>query len=76
MTTDEQISVFCNNVKFLRKKHGLSKKEMAKRLHIGVRMLSKLESGIVSDRLGADILVWIHMEFGILPSQQFLPLEE
>ena len=37
---DEQIKNFCANVKTLRKKYGLSKKEMAKILHIGAKSLT------------------------------------
>lgn len=65
---DEQIKNFCANVKNLRKKYGLSKKEMAKILHIGVKSLTVIESGTLPVRLSANIVIQIYRSFGILPS--------
>lgn len=68
MQTEKIIEIFCENVKILRKRHGLSQKEMAERLHIGTRSLALLEKGKMPPRLNAEILIWIYRNFGILPS--------
>ncbi len=74
MIAENEFLIFCNNVKHLREVHGLSKREMAKRLHVGVKTLEKLECGIFPDRLGVNILFRIHREFGIPPARQLRPL--
>ena len=53
---EESTNILCKNIKILREKNKLSKKEMAKRLGIGVIALSKLESGILPKRLSVKIL--------------------
>ena len=68
---DNELSVFCENIKTLRKREGLSKKEMAKKLGIGVKNLTLLESGVVSKRLGAHILINIRKFFHISPHDMF-----
>ncbi|MBQ7827102.1 MAG: helix-turn-helix transcriptional regulator [Clostridia bacterium] len=60
-------------MKLVRTAMGLSKKEMANRIRISIYSLNKLESGIIPPRLCIDFLVYIHWEFGILPSEMFLP---
>ena len=54
---------FCNNVKKLREINKLSKKEMAKRLHISVRSLSMLEQGIIPPRLSLQVAIEISRAF-------------
>ena len=70
---ERETSVFCANVKALRQREKLSKKEMAKRLGIGVGSLTKLESGILPPRLTCNILIKLHTCFGVLPEKMFLP---
>ena len=60
--------VFCENVRLLRKREGLTQKEMAERLKVSVRSISMIENGIVPKRLSCDILFKIHFEFGIDPT--------
>ena len=45
MENNKEIEYFCHNIAFLRKSHGLSKKEMAKILGIGIWSLNKIERG-------------------------------
>lgn len=71
----KEMKNFCNNVKKLRAKHKLTKKEMAKILHIGVGSLSKIESGIIPKLLGADIFFYIHEKFNITASRIVMPLD-
>ena len=62
--------IFCRNIAWLRKKHGLSKKEMAKILGIGLHSLNNIEMGEMPPRLGYSILLTVYQQFGILPSAQ------
>ena len=54
---------FCNNVKKLREINKLSKKEMAKRLHISVRSLSMLEQGIIPPKMSMQVAIVLSREF-------------
>ncbi len=71
MQKDKTTENFCRNIKKLREQQGLSKKNMAERLGIGVRSLSLLESGILPPRLSCDVLWYIYDHFGILPQEMF-----
>ena len=64
----EQLLILCDNVRFLRKREGLSQKEMAKRLKVSVRSISMIEKGIIPDRLSCEIIFNIYFEFGISPN--------
>ena len=68
---DKEIKIFCENIKYLRKEKGLSKKEMAKKLGISTASLSILESGKLPPRLTVEPLFHIHKNFGISPSEIF-----
>ena len=57
--------IFTHNVAWLRRHHGLSKREMAKRLHISPKTLDKLEAGEVPQKLSAKILLHIWNSFGV-----------
>ena len=63
--------IFCHNMLKLRKHLGMTQKDFAKALHIGVRSLSLIEKGRIPDRLGATILIRIYHCFGIMPSEMF-----
>ena len=63
----EELTVFCKNVTFLREKHQLSKKDMAQRLHMSRYTLNRIERGIVSERMGTNVLFYIYQNFGVLP---------
>ena len=71
MEKDNYIEIFSKNMKDIRAKNNISKKEMAKILGIGVGSLSKIESGILPPKLEANILIKIYHKFGILPSELF-----
>ncbi len=72
MNKDIYILNFCNNVKRLRKQSGLSRKEMAKKLGIGIKSLSMIEGGVLPKRLGAEIIFEIYNNFGINPREIFV----
>lgn len=71
MEKDNYIENFSKNVKAIRAKNNISKKEMAKILGIGIGSLSKIENGILPPKLEANILIKIYYKFGILPSKLF-----
>lgn len=61
---------FCFNVKWLRKQSGLSQKEMARRLGIGVKSLAAVESGVIPCRMTIKIFFEIYDYFGVHPKDQ------
>ncbi|MBP3495258.1 MAG: helix-turn-helix transcriptional regulator [Clostridia bacterium] len=69
MEINEIINSFCNNIRVLRKREGLSKKKMAKIMGIGIKSLSLIEDNILPRRLRCGVLIKIHNYFGILPSE-------
>lgn len=73
MQTNNEIQVLSENIKLLRSVLGLSKKEMAQKIRISVAGLYKLERGVIPPRLPCDFLIYIHWEFGVTPSQMFMP---
>lgn len=66
--------VFSENVKCIRKEAGLSQKEMAHMLGIGVSTLSKIENGVLPPRLSCSVLFRIQRHFGIHPKDMFTPI--
>ena len=70
----EQIENFLYNIAWLRKHHGLSKKEMAARLEISVWRLTQMERGTLPPTTDVDVVMRIYKEFGVRPSEQFVKL--
>ena len=68
---DIEIQTMGKNIKKLRKTNKLSQVEMAKKLNIGVKSLSKIEKGILPPRLSTSVLIEIYFHFGIRPSDLF-----
>jgi len=69
--TREELDVFCRNVKTLRERHGLSKKEMAKILGVGVESLTKIEQGIIPRRASVSIVIKLAQHCNIEPHKLF-----
>ena len=67
---------FCKNILWLRKKHQLSKKRMAKLMGIGIGSLTKLEQGEIPPQLKVNVLFSIQNNFGIEASTQLSKLLE
>ena len=65
-----EIEIFCNNIVFLRKQYGLSKRKMAEMLHIGVNSLNSIENGRLPPRISIDIFFRVWEVFGIKPGEQ------
>ena len=65
MNDQTEISILCENVKRLRKRENLSKKEMARLMGIGVRSITMLENGVLPIRMKANALWYLKWRFGI-----------
>ena len=76
MRDDRKLIAFCENVRYLRKQHRLTQKEMAQKLHIGISSLRALERGCFPPRLGVEMVFYIHKQFGVPPKRIFAPLQE
>ena len=63
-----QVIIFCQNVKTLRKQNGLTQKEMAEKLGIGVKSLSLMENGIVPKRLSTEVIYKVSNCFDVSAS--------
>ena len=64
------MEVFTHNIRWLRKKHGLSKRKMAELLGIGLWSLNRLERGQIPPRMTIEILFAVQKHFGISPAAQ------
>ena len=62
---------FSENIKCIRKKAGLSQKEMACILGISASTLSKIEKGVLPPRLSCSVLFRLQQNFGIHPKDLF-----
>ncbi|MBQ3041455.1 MAG: helix-turn-helix transcriptional regulator [Clostridia bacterium] len=71
MKTDIDVKTFAKNLKHLRMKNNLTKKEMAGKLGIGIKTLNALESGVLPPRFGANTVFIMQRKFGFSPSQMF-----
>jgi transcriptional regulator with XRE-family HTH domain len=69
MTVQEEMTVFCGNVKRLREREGLTRKKMAVRLGIGVETLNRLERGEIPPRFSVAVVCRISREFGVHPKE-------
>lgn len=67
----KESTIFCQNIKKLREGGKPSKKDMAKRLGIGVKTLTMLENGVMPKRLTCKIVFKIQDEFNIHPKNMF-----
>ena len=68
MENRREVIIFLENIKRLREEKGYSKREMAKRLKIGLYSINKIESGELPPRLSIDVLDNIEKEFKIYPA--------
>ena len=71
MNIEINVRLFCQNVKYLRVKYKLTKKEMSNILGISVRSLNLIEQEIIPPRLRCDIIFNLYDKFGITPSILF-----
>ena len=71
MNCDKELAAFCENIKRIRLEKGLTQKEMSEILRLSACTYSKIEKGKISNRVGADVLIYINRAFGIMPSEMF-----
>lgn len=69
---EQQLQIFTQNIKLLRKNIPLNQSQMAELLHISVYSLRKLEKGIVPKKLSVEVALNLISIFKINP---FKPLE-
>ena len=74
LENDKELLVLMKNIKYLRLKNGLTKREMAKIIGVGIKTLNQIEKEEFPKRFTVRILYGISEHFGILPSKQFEPL--
>ncbi|MBQ9746286.1 MAG: helix-turn-helix transcriptional regulator [Clostridia bacterium] len=67
----KEIETFLHNIAWLRKHHGISKRKMAKILHISTSTLNKIESGVLPPKMSANVIWRIKVHFDIAPDEQF-----
>ena len=72
MDNKSQIHFFCMNVKMLRGKHMITKKDMSIIMGISVKTLDKIEKGILPPSLSCDVIFRISKVFKISPSALFV----
>lgn len=65
------LECFTHNVMWLRKCNGLSKKEMAKIMGIGVESLNKIENGELPPKMSVEAVFNIQQHFRISPKSLF-----
>lgn len=71
ITIQQEIQIFCENIKNLREAYHLSEKEMSKILGISVERLQSIEKGILPPKLTVRILFRIQVHFHIRPQDMF-----
>ncbi len=60
---NDEINNFIKNVAYLRKKSGLSKKEMANVLNISIYTLNKIERGELPQKISVEIVFNLQKHF-------------
>ncbi len=73
MSTDAEIQTLCGNIRSLRKRKGLTQKEMAALMGISIAGLRKLESGTLPPRLQLDAIFSLAAAFSLPPDWFFAP---
>ena len=76
MSQEGFCATFCRNIRYLRKKHKLTQKEMAEKLCISVGYVRMLEQGKVPARMQATVLLDTRASFGISPDDLLRPIPE
>lgn len=53
---NNEFKIFCKKISELRKENKLCKSNMAKKLHISIKTLDKIEMGVMPAKLNTEIL--------------------
>ena len=76
MAAEQAMKNFCANVKQLRHRHRLSKREMAAICGIGVATLNRLESDSFPERMRAGVMLRLADHFHITTQALLEPPDE
>ena len=71
MENNQEVIVFCQNVKMLKERNELTNLKMAKIMGIS---LEKMERGILSPRISTSIIFKLCKKFNIKPRELFMHL--
>jgi len=74
MTTNEELQIFCQNIKLLRQKNHLSQRKMARAMGICVQTLRTIESGTFPPRVSYQMLFYTSRFFHIPLDDLFSPI--
>lgn len=72
----DELKVLCKNIRYLRKKNGLTQREMAGQLNISLYSLRMIERGIIPKNLSCEILYYLQLHFFLDIADLFMPLEK
>ena len=72
----DELKVLCKNIYYLRKKNGLTQREMAGRLNISLYSLRMIERGIIPKNLSCEIIYYLQLHFFLDIADLFMPLEK
>ena len=64
---NNEIRIFCNNIKALRQQNKLTKVKMCKILRISTRSLNMIENGILPPKISCEVLIRACRYFSIFP---------
>ena len=70
-----EIQIFCENIKKLRKQNHLSKREMARILHISPKSLTQIENNTIPAKMSVSVLIHASTYFHLRPDELFCPLQ-
>ena len=76
MSSQEMTTTLCRNIRYLRKKHGLSKKKLAEIIGCTPYAITKIEGGVLPRRFYYHHLRNLCTYFEIQTQDLFSPLDE
>ena len=68
ISVETELSNLLYNIKYLRVKNEMSKKEMAGIMGIGIAALDRIEEGQATKKLGGRAVLGLSEHFNVLPS--------
>ena len=71
---EKDLVVFCRNIACLKMHYGLTNRELASIMHVGIGTVRRLLRGEVPPRVSAAIIMYLSCHFSIPPSRLFSPL--
>ena len=69
MSTQNEYQNVCRNIRYLRKANRLSRTAMARKLHITLKTLDLLESGVFPERINIALFFHVNKAFGVTPKR-------